>query len=121
MVLQKGKCKLGGLFPLTRAVGGVLRTCGRGPSPSLVPGSTILGCSGDALPLCMMVLLKFSLGPALGASTPLWGIDEAGTWAAEILQQWAMGILQHSATLQHAAGSGLQGSFRSNTTVGSGR
>ena len=39
------------------------------------------GCPGDALPHCLMVLLKFSLSPGLCASGPWSGIDEASTWA----------------------------------------
>ena len=54
------------------------------------------GCPGDALLLCLMVLLKFSLGPGLCASRPRSGFDEAGTWAAETLPYtatpcWAVG------------------------------
>ena len=59
----------------------VLRTCGRGPSGSLVPGGRCPGLPRDALPLCLMVLPKFSLGPGLGASGPWSGIDEVGILA----------------------------------------
>ena len=41
--------------------------------------ASVLGCPGDALLLCLMLLLKVSLGPALGASGLYWGIDDAGT------------------------------------------
>ena len=44
-----------------------------------------LGCPGDIPPPCLMVLLKVSLGPGLGASTLWLGCDTAGTRAAEIL------------------------------------
>ena len=60
--------------------------------------AAVLGCLGDVLPLCLMVLLKFSLGPDLCASGPCLGCDEAGTWAAE--------MLQFTATLRGAVGSG---------------
>ena len=40
---------------------------------------TVPGCPGDALPLRLIVLPKFSLSPVLGASGPWWGIDEART------------------------------------------
>ena len=46
----------------------------------------IQGCPGDALPLCLMLQPKFSLGPGLCASKPWSVIGEASTWAAEILQ-----------------------------------
>ena len=57
----------------------------------------VQGCLGEALPLCLMVPLKFSLGLGLCGSTPWSRRDEAGTWAAE--------ILQHAATLCRVVGS----------------
>ena len=51
--------------------------------------SAVHGCPGDALPLCLMVQLKFSLGLGLCASVAWLGCVEAGSWAAEILQYTA--------------------------------
>ena len=61
-------------------------------------GRLSLRCSVAAvLPLHLMVQPKFSLDPGPCASGPWSGIDEAGTWAAE--------ILQYTATLRRAVGS----------------
>ena len=67
-----------------------------GRHPLWCRAATIPGCPGDVLPLRLMVVPKFSLGPALGASGPWWDIDEAGTWVAE--------TLQHIATLPWGSG-----------------
>ena len=76
-------------------------TCSRGPSLSLVHGGCYLGCPQDALLLCRMVPLKFSLGPSLCASSwPRSGFDAVGTWAAN--------PSVHSPT---ASGGGQWGSF----------
>ena len=54
--------------------------------PSLGRRAAIaLRCPGDIPPLCLMVLLKVSLGPGLDASGPWLGCDKASTRAAEIL------------------------------------
>ena len=59
----------------------VLRTCGRWPSVSLAPGGYCQRLPWEALPICLMVPPKFSLGLALCASGPWSHCDEAGTWA----------------------------------------
>ena len=55
--------------------------------------AAVQGCPGDALPLCLTVLPKFSLDPGLCATAPPWGTEEAGTWAAEIPQDTVHGVL----------------------------
>ena len=41
-----------------------------GRHPLWCRAASVPGFPGDALPLCLMALLKVSLGPALGASGP---------------------------------------------------
>ena len=56
----------------------------------------VRGCPGDALPLCLMVLRKFSLGPSLCVFRSSPCCVEVGFWAAE--------ILQYIATVRRAVG-----------------
>ena len=69
--------------------------------------ATVPGCPGDALPLCLMVLLKFSLGPTLCASGP-----------GGALMRLALGQLRSFSPLPHCLGpmgsgdpSGQRGSY----------
>ena len=97
-----------------RAVCGVLRTCGRGPSVSLALG----GCR-SGLPWGCPAALPDGATEILTGPRPLClrtlvrlGCDEAGTWAID--------ILQYTATLCQALGSEDPSVYHHNV-VGSGQ
>ena len=80
MVLHTGNAKREDcVSKRTRCVWYVVHLWQRAITLSLVPGVCCLGCPGAALPLCLMVLLKFSLDPGLCAPGPWSSFDGAGT------------------------------------------
>ena len=75
-----------------------------------------LGCPGDILPLCLLVLLKVLLGPSLRASRPWLGCNKAGTRATDILPTTAtlrsgpwesFGLIEFLATVRERTGASL--------------
>ena len=92
---------------------------------SLAPGSCCPGLPWGALPLCLMVLPKFSLaqafvppGPRRALMRPALGQLRSFNSLPHCMGQWAVGILQYTATLQRAMSSG-DPSIHCRTRVGS--